>query len=66
MKRKFESSGMIWNDGELPQCSFCDATIDEVDSLHETCFSGELVCDSDECRENFLGQVLTEDVNETT
>jgi hypothetical protein len=66
MKRKFESSTMLWNDGELPQCSFCDATIDEVDSLHETCFSGELVCDSDECRENFLGQVLTEDVNETT
>jgi hypothetical protein len=66
MKRKFESSTMLWNDGEIPQCSFCDATIDEVDSLHETCFSGELVCDSEECRENFLGQVLTEDVNETT
>ena len=66
MKRIFRSTGMLWDDGEIPCCSFCNATIDEVNSLHETCFSGGLVCDSDECRENFLGQVLTEEVQEET
>lgn len=64
--RKFESNGMIWDDGDLPECSYCNKNIDEVSSLHETCFSGELVCDSDVCRDDFLNQVLCEEVIETT
>lgn len=64
--RKFESNGMLWNDGEVPCCSYCDRTIDEVESLHETTFSGELCCEDSTCREDYLSNALSEEVRETT
>ena len=64
--RKFESDGMLWDDGDIPQCDFCSSTIDEVETLHETPFSGELCCDKQECRETLIENVLNNQVEETT
>jgi len=64
--RKFKSSGMIWDDGEIPCCSFCHNDLDKVSSMHETIFSGGLVCDSNDCRLKYLDAMLLEEVEETT
>ena len=39
-ERVFESDGMLWNDGDVPKCSYCDRDYDQVETLHETPFSG--------------------------
>jgi len=64
--REFKSSGMLWNDGDIPSCSYCNKTIDEVVSLHETPYSGELCCDDDTCRADLMNNVLSDEVEETT
>ena len=66
--RKFKSSGMIWDDGEIPSCSFCHNDLDNplVYSMHETIFSGGLVCNSNDCRLKYLDAMLLEEVEETT
>ena len=62
--RTFSSNGMIWNDGDIPKCNYCSKDIDEVYSLHETPYSGELCCDDDDCRETLLETILSEEVTE--
>ena len=62
--REFQSNGMLWNDGDIPCCSYCNKSIDEVYTLHETPYSGELCCDSQECREDLLNAVLSCEVEE--
>jgi C4-type Zn-finger protein len=64
--RTFKSSGMIWDDGEIPSCDYCEKDFDNVGTLHETPFSGELVCEQQECRTSMLDSLLYEDVEETT
>ena len=64
--REFESNGMLWNEGDLPECTYCNKNIDEVGSLHETPFSGELCCDDEICRSDLMNNVLYEEVRETT
>lgn len=62
--RKFQSAGMLWDNGEIPTCSYCDASFHAVESLHETPFSGELVCDDAICRDDFMNNVLHKQVEE--
>ena len=64
--RKFSSSGMIWDDGDMPSCTYCKKTYDEVYCLHETPFSGELCCDNEQCRNALLESVLIDEVLEVT
>lgn len=64
--RTFSSEGMLWNDGDIPVCSYCGKDFDEVDELHETPFSGGLCCDDDACREELLLECLESEVVETT
>ena len=63
-ERTWSSNGMIWNDGDIPTCNYCNKTIDEVSSLHETPYSGEVCCDDQECRETLLNNILCEEVTE--
>ena len=63
-ERTWSSNGNIWNDGDIPTCEYCNKTIDEVGSLHETPYSGEVCCDDQECRETLLNNVLCEEVTE--
>ena len=37
--REFESNGMLWNEGDLPECTYCNKNIDEVGSF---CFTKEV------------------------
>ncbi len=62
--RKFKSNGMLWDEDDMPTCTYCNSTIDEVNSLHETPYSGELCCDKESCREDLINNVLIEEVNE--
>ena len=64
--RVFESNGMLWNEGDIPACSYCNRDFDEVESLHETPFSGDTCCEQQECREQLLENVLSDQVQETT
>lgn len=63
--RKFQSSGMLWNDGEIPCCSYCGKDFDEVgDELYETPFSGGLCCTDNECMERLAEECLESPVEE--
>ncbi len=64
--RTFESNGMMWDDGDIPQCDYCNKSIDEVSSLHETPHSGELCCDNEDCRASLIHNILYHEVEETT
>lgn len=62
--RVFACQGMLWNDGDVPRCSYCKENYDNVVSLHETPLSGGLVCDDRDCRDKLLTNILTEKVRE--
>ena len=62
--RKFKCDGMLWNDGDIPTCSYCKKDFDKVDSLHETPYSGGLCCDDAKCRERLLESCLMSEVTE--
>ena len=62
--RKFRSSGMIWDDGEIPCCSYCGYDMDNVFLMYETNYSGGLVCEKDECRLEYLDSLLQDEVEE--
>ena len=64
--RIFESNGMLFNEGDIPECSYCGNNYDYADTLHETPFSGGLCCEKRECRENLLNDILDDQVRETT
>lgn len=66
MKRTFESNGMIWDDGEIPACSYCGRNIDEADGLWETPYSGQLCCEDKECRIQLADESCEREVEETT
>lgn len=40
----YESDGAICDDGEIPKCSYCGATI------FDTCISGIYCCEDNDCR----------------
>ena len=45
--RKFQGNGQIWDDGEIPKCSFCGKSVDETE-LNGTLFNDNC-CDDDDC-----------------
>ena len=63
-ERKFKSSGMLWDDGDMPSCDYCNRNFDEVRTLHETPFSGGLVCEAEICRTDMLDSLLYNKVEE--
>ena len=65
-KRIFSSSGMLWDDGDIPQCSYCQKDFDQVDQLAETPLSGGLVCESSKCRSKMVENCLYDIVEEKT
>tara|TARA_R100000005_G_scaffold96200_1_gene81368 strand:+ start:809 stop:1036 length:228 start_codon:yes stop_codon:yes gene_type:complete len=63
-ERKFKSNTMMWDDGDMPECSYCGKDFDSAESLHETCFSGGLVCEDEDCRHSLIEEMLSEEVAE--
>ncbi len=67
VERTFESDGMMWSDGEIPECSYCKRNFyDAGEILFETPLSGGLVCEDQECRDALLQDILYNEVKETT
>jgi hypothetical protein len=64
MNRIFKSSGMLWNDGDIPECDYCTKDFDNVEVLLETPISGGLVCEDQECRDALLQDILYNEVKE--
>lgn len=64
MNRIFKSSGMLWNDGDIPKCDYCTKDFDNVESLFETPISGGVVCEDQECRDALLKDILCNEVKE--
>ena len=59
MKKEYEASGYIYNDGDVPTCSFCGTTADET-IIHSGDYSGEHICESEGCcREYMNNNILT-------
>jgi len=65
-ERVFQSDGMLWNDGDIPSCDYCGRDFDKVSTLHETPFSGGLVCEDEICRADMLDDLLYKNVDEIT
>lgn len=65
-ERKFESEGMSWDNGEIPECSYCGEDIDNCEGeLHETPFS-DLCCMDENCMLSLAEDCLTNQVEEVT
>ena len=64
MNRVFKSNGMLWSDGDIPECNYCNKDFDNVEALFETPFSGGLVCEDQECRDILLEKMLYNEVKE--
>jgi hypothetical protein len=45
----YESDGLEFESGEVPECSYCGAKADET-TLFETNISGGLCCGKDSCK----------------
>jgi|TARA_Y100000034_G_C6627133_1_gene273618 hypothetical protein len=53
IKYKWQSSGYLYDDGDIPKCSYC--TKDGLASLiFETAHSGILICDNDHCALSYV------------
>ena len=58
MNRKFKSKTMVWDEGDIPTCNYCGKDYDSAETIHESPFSGEVVCNSNECRMALLDQLI--------
>lgn len=45
----YESSGMSWEEGEIPKCEYCGN-----EAVWETGTSGVVICDKDKCLCNYV------------
>ena len=53
----YESDGMCWEYGEIPECNYCDAT-PEKQELYETHTSGILICGKGECASMYVAEMF--------
>lgn len=59
-KGHWQSDGMAWDVGEVPECSYCgrkpkmDGNPEDSVYLHETPVNGIVLCEDKECVYNFL------------
>lgn len=63
-ERKFTGESLAWDEGEIPICDFCGSTIDEK-GLFETSKSGQVVCESKECKLQAIEEQLFQIFEET-
>ena len=60
--RIFASAGLRYEDGEVPECSFCNRDYDEIvadgQELQDTVVNYILCCEQDSCRLELAEQVL--------
>jgi len=55
MAGHYESSGYLWEVGEIPKCSYC-----EEPATRSTPTSGIHLCDDEECGMHYLGDECDE------
>lgn len=49
MMPHYESDGAIWEEGEIPKCSFCGTGADET-TLFDTSVHDTYCCEEEDCR----------------
>ena len=56
----YQSDGLAWDEGEVPECSYCGKQPNEKGPsetwvyLHETPVNGIILCEDTECMSNFV------------
>ena len=54
-KGYWRSMGCVWDEGEVPECTFCGDRADKKDvSLYETAVNGIYLCEKKDCLYDFL------------
>tara|TARA_Y100000310_G_scaffold261793_1_gene271275 strand:+ start:342 stop:665 length:324 start_codon:yes stop_codon:yes gene_type:complete len=53
--KEYHGSGYIYDDGDVPTCSFCGTTA-ETDIIHSGDYSGEHICEGEECTQSYMSQ----------
>ncbi len=56
MAKHYESDGLQYDPGEIPQCSYCNRKITDpgVSGIYETALSGIICCTDPGCMEQLL------------
>ena len=52
---EYHGHGYIYDDGDVPECSFCGATAEET-TIHSGDYSGEHICESEGCCVEYMNQ----------
>ena len=55
IRKEYHASGYIYDDGDVPTCSFCGTTA-ETDIIHSGDYSGEHICEGEECMHSYMAQ----------
>ena len=52
---EYHGHGYIYDDGDIPTCSFCGVGADE-EIIHSGDYSGQHICESEECANEYMSQ----------
>ena len=54
-KTEYHGHGYIYDDGDIPTCSFCGNTAED-ETIHSGDYSGEHICESPSCAVEYMNQ----------
>ncbi len=52
---EYHGHGYIYDNGDVPECSFCGTTA-ETDIIHSGDYSGQHICESEECCVQYMNE----------
>lgn len=52
---EYHGQGYIYDNGDIPTCSFCGDNAEDT-IIHAGDYSGEHICESEECMHSYMGQ----------
>lgn len=55
MKKEYHGHGYIYDDGDIPTCSFCGNTAEDG-IIHSGDYSGEHICEDSSCAVEYMNQ----------
>ena len=53
--KEYHGKGYIYDNGDVPECSFCGTTAEDS-IIHSGDYSGEHICESEECMSEYMNQ----------
>jgi hypothetical protein len=53
---EYHAQGYIYDDGDIPTCSFCGVGADQGHIIHAGDYSGQHICESENCTYEYMCQ----------